>query len=323
VVVVDRDPGAGSGLGEGTLVDPGTPEAPDLARAGAPGRAPMITVHDPKLAALFDAMPDGPAPRTCSLHLGDPIRRPIKLRNVVGLLRGSDPALRETYVMVTAHYDHIGIRGPAGTDRIFNGANDDGSGTVSVIELASALGSLKERPRRSLAFVAFFGEERGLLGSRYYGKHPIFPVDRTVADVNLEQIGRTDSSEGPQVAAASLTGFGYSDVSTVLVAAGRAEGVTVSGHPRNSDAYFGRSDNQSLADLGVPAHTLCVAFQYPDYHGAGDHWEKVDYGNMARIDRMVARALLAIADDPAEPKWDEANPRAARYLRARKARPGR
>ena len=94
-------------------------------------------------------------------------------------------------------------------------------------------------------------------------------------------------------------------------------------HPTNSDAYFGASDNQALADLGVPAHTLCVAYQYPDYHGAADHWDKVDYANMAKVDRMVARALLTIADDPNEPRWDESNPKAARYLKAWKERRGR
>jgi Zn-dependent M28 family amino/carboxypeptidase len=226
--------------------------------------------------------------------------------------------------MVTAHYDHIGIRGPAGdSDRIYNGANDDGSGTVSVIELASALASLKDRPKRSLLFVAFFGEEKGLLGSRYYGRNPIIPVEKTVADVNLELVGRTDDSEGPKLAEASLTGFGYSTVSTVFAEAGRLEGVQVVRHPRNSDAFFSRSDNQALADLGVPAHTLCVAFQYPDYHQAADHWDKVDYANMAKIDRTVARALLTIADDPEEPKWDESNPKAEQYLKAWKDRRGR
>ena len=225
--------------------------------------------------------------------------------------------------MVTAHYDHIGARGAEGTDRVFNGANDDGSGTVSVIEVASALASLKERPRRSILFVTFFGEEKGLLGSRYYGRNPIFPVEKTIADVNLEQVGRTDDSEGPQVGTACLTGYGYSEVSKVFEAAGEAEGVRIYRHPRNSDAFFGRSDNQALADLGVPAHTLCVAFQFSDYHRAADHWEKVDFANMARIDRMVARALLTLADDPDEPKWDELNPRAARYLKAWKERRGR
>jgi hypothetical protein len=321
LMVVSREPVDAVGQGNGFLFDPNAADTPErLARLDPSGRLPVITTQSPELAKILEANPVGPIALTVSTSLGEPVRRPVKLRNVVGLLRGSDPVLKDTCVMVTAHYDHIGIRGPEGTDRIFNGANDDGSGTVSVVEIASALATLKERPKRSILFVTFFGEEKGMLGSRYYGRNPIFPVEKTVADVNLEQVGRTDDTEGPQLLRASLTGFGYSSVSTAFVKAGEAEGVAVVKHPRNSDAFFGRSDNQALADLGVPAHTLCVAFVYPDYHGASDHWDKVDYANMARIDRMVARALLTLADDPEEPKWDESNPRAARYLRAWKAR---
>jgi len=140
-----------------------------------------------------------------------------------------------------------------------------------------------------------------------------------VADVNLEQIGRTDDSEGPRVAEASLTGFDYSDMGQIFAAAGAAEGVKVAKHPRHSDSFFGRSDNQALADLGVPAHTLCVAFMFPDYHGAADHWDKLDYANMAKVNRVVARAVLAIADNPEAPRWNADNPRARRYLKAYEA----
>lgn len=239
-----------------------------------------------------------------------------KVRNVIGILRGSDPILKDTYVLVTAHYDHLGMNPNLTGDTIYNGANDDGSGTVSVIELANALASLKVRPKRSLVFMTFYGEERGGLGSRYYGKNPIFPIEKTIADVNLEQVGRTDDTEGPRVSAASMTGFDFSDVGTIFQAAGKAVGVEVSKHPRNSDAFFSRSDNQSLADQGVPAHTLCTAYIYPDYHRVSDHWDKVDYDNMAKVDRMVGLGLLMIADSTEEPHWNPDNPKAARYLTA-------
>jgi Zn-dependent M28 family amino/carboxypeptidase len=253
-----------------------------------------------------------------TLHLGEPVTRPVKVRNVVGLLRGSSPALKDSYVIISAHYDHIGTQGAAGAknDRIYNGANDDGSGTVSVVELASALSTLKTHPKRSILFMTFFGEEKGLLGSRYYGRHPVVPTEKTVAGVNLEQLGRTDDVEGPRIGAAVMTGHGYSDVSDVFTAAGRSEGVRVYRHPQFSDSFFGRSDNQALADLGVPAHTIGVAFMFPDYHGASDHWDKIDYANMAKVDRMVAHGLLMIADNPVEPKWNESNPKAAKYLKA-------
>lgn len=247
----------------------------------------------------------------------------VKLRNVVGLLRGSDPALKDSYVIVSAHYDHIGAR-PAGEgDRVNNGANDDGSGTVSVIELASALASLKQRPKRSVVFIAWFGEEKGLQGSRYYARHPAFPLEKTVAMVNLEHLGRTDDSEGPKLNSATLTGFDFTDLGPIFRAAGEKTGVDVYKNEKNSDAFFSRSDNQALADAGIPAHTLCVAFIFPDYHKPGDHWEKIDYANLARVNRTIALALLTIADNAEPPKWNESNPKTAKYVQGWKALHGK
>ncbi|MDX2031388.1 MAG: M20/M25/M40 family metallo-hydrolase [Blastocatellia bacterium] len=260
-----------------------------------------------------------PPPPASASGAAAPPRPKILLRNVIGVLRGSDPALKETYVLVSGHYDHIGVRPEGDGDRISNGANDDGSGTVSVIELASALASMKQRPKRSLVFIAWFGEEKGLQGSRYYGRHPLFPLDKTVAMVNLEHMGRTDDSEGAQLASATMTGFDFTDLGPIFKAAGEKTGIRVYKHEKNSDAFFPRSDNQALADAGVPAHTICVAFIFPDYHGVGDHWEKVDYENMARVDRMIGLALLTIANNPVAPKWNEENKKTEKYVKAWKA----
>jgi Peptidase family M28 len=240
----------------------------------------------------------------------------VKLRNVVGLLRGSDPELKESYVIISAHYDHIGMRPTGEGDRINNGANDDGSGTASVIELASALASLKQRPKRSVVFIAWFGEEKGLQGSRYYVRHPVFPLEKTVAMVNLEHLGRTDDTDGPKPDSATLTGFDFTNLGPIFRAAGEKTGVEVYKHEKNSDLFFSRSDNQALANAGIPAHTLCVAFIFPDYHKVGDHWEKIDYANLAKVNRMIALALLLIADNAEPPKWDESNPKTAKYVQA-------
>lgn len=244
------------------------------------------------------------------------------VKNVVGILRGSDPVLKDTYVLVTAHYDHIGMKPSGDGDRIFNGANDDASGTVSVIELAKAFASMKERPKRSIVFMTFFGEEKGLVGSRYYGAHPIFPIEKTIAGINIEQVGRTDDSEGPQVASVGVTGFDFSEVGAIIKAAGVKTGINVWKHPVNSDRYFGASDNQALADQGIPAHTISVAYGFPDYHGVGDEANKIDYENMAKVDRAVALAVATIANDTKTPKWDADNPKAAKYLKAWKDRQG-
>jgi hypothetical protein len=245
---------------------------------------------------------------------------PTIVRNVVGVLRGSDPALKDTYVLVTAHYDHIGMKANVEGDKIFNGANDDASGTVSVIELAKAFVGMKERPKRSIVFMTFFGEEKGLVGSRYYGKNPIFPIEKTVAGINIEQVGRTDDSEGAQVASVGVTGFDFSEVGAIIKQAGDKTGINVWKHPVNSDKYFGASDNQALADQGIPAHTISVAYGFPDYHGLGDEANKIDYENMAKVDRAVAVAIEHIANSKDAPKWDEKNPKAAKYLDAWKQR---
>jgi hypothetical protein len=172
LLTISRTP-EGRGFGAGRLIDPERPE-----RAGAQGGGmrpdAVLTVHDPRLAALFDGMRSGETRGQLGFRLDAPQRRPVELKNVIGILPGSDPVLRDTYVIVSAHYDHVGIGQPVGGDRIYNGANDDASGTVSVIELATALATLKVRPKRTLVFVAWFGEEKGLLGSRYYGRHPVF-----------------------------------------------------------------------------------------------------------------------------------------------------
>lgn len=309
ILSIDRNTITGSGTSAKRLIDPER-------RPTTNQPMPFLTMHDSAVVKLFDAMKPGASLTSLTFNLPTALEQPVKLRNVIGLLRGSDPVLKDTYVLVTAHYDHIGMQTGGSGDYIFNGANDDGSGTVSVIELAAALSKRDSRPKRSIVFMTVFGEERGLLGSRYYGRHPIFSIENTVADINLEQVGRTDDLEGAQVNRASLTGFDFSDIGETFKNAGELTGINVFKHPHNSDAFFGRSDNQALADQGVPAHTLCVAFEYPDYHGLGDHWDKVDYDNMARVNRMVALSLLMIAENPVAPKWNEANPKTARYVEA-------
>ncbi len=292
-------------------------ELPAVARVSDPEmpgrRAVRGIIVKPELADLIKNAGE----IRLTLHIAAPHERMAKVRNVAGLLRGSDPALRDTYVMLTAHYDHVGARA-TGDDRIYNGANDDGSGTVSVIEIAGALAALEPRPKRSLLFVAFFGEERGLMGSRYYARHPLEPLDKTVADLNLEQVGRTDATNGPQIGTASITGFDFSELPHIVADAGQLVGVNVYKDKDASDAFFNRSDNRALADAGIPAHTLCVAFDFPDYHKVTDHWEKIDYTNMAKVDRAVALALLRLASDAPAPKWNEYYPAAQRYAEAAK-----
>lgn len=242
-----------------------------------------------------------------------PADAPTTVRNVVGLLRGSDKKLRDTYLIVSSHYDHVGLAA-TGEDRIFNGANDDASGAASVIELARAL--TRAKPKRSILFITFFGEERGLLGSRYYGRHPLVPLASTIAQLNLEQIGRTDATNGPQIKGANVTGFDFSTLPAILAQAAQPVGIRIWKDEKSSDPFFGRSDNQSLADLGVPAHTLSVAYDFPDYHKVSDTADKIDYDNMAQVDRAIALGLLRLATNPEPPKWNESYAPAQKYVEA-------
>lgn len=283
----------------------------------ATGRVtPRIVLASRAAAEFCGSLKAGANAAVAAIHIAAPRQTPVQLRNVIGILRGSDPALKDTCVLVTAHYDHVGRDPNAKGDQIYNGANDDGSGTVSVMELARALASLKERPRRSIVFMTFFGEEKGLLGSRYYARHPAWPLAQTVAELNLEQVGRTDSTEGRQLDNLTVTGFDYSDVTAYLERAGELTGIKIYKNSSNSDLYFTASDNASLAQAGVPAHSLTVAFDYSDYHGLGDEWQKIDYDNMAKVDRAIGLALIMLTSTDQAPHWNARNAKTAPFLKA-------
>ena len=224
--------------------------------------------------------------------------------------------LKDSYILVTAHYDHTGIRSGSYPDSIANGANDNGSGTVGVIELASALSRLEPRPKRSLLFITLFGEEKGLLGAREFAENPVVPLEKIVAVINMEMIGRTDGDGGDQTNRASFTGMDFSSMTQFFVEAGEVLGMEVHRHPEFSDPYFRRSDNIAFASEGVVAHTICVLYQYDDYHQVGDNWDKINYPNMTRTIKLLALGLIRLANDDQEPRWNEENPEAERYLQA-------
>ncbi|MGD0500251.1 MAG: M28 family peptidase [Bryobacteraceae bacterium] len=296
----------------------GAPARPALREAAAPAPTPVVTVRDRAVRAALGAAKA--AAVKVSAHIPPPIMRPLQLRNVIGILRGSGASLEDACLVLSAHYDHLGVGTNVKGDRIFNGANDDASGTASVIEIAGTLSALPARPQRSIVFAAFFGEETGELGSLYYVQHPVFPLARTIADVNLEQLGRTDDSEGPKVLQFNLTGFDYTTMAPVFQAAARETGVRAVNDEEYGDSYFGRSDNARFADAGVPATTVSVAYMFPDYHAVGDEWPKLDYANMAQVDSAIALAVFRLADSADAPQWNKDNPTTARYQEARDRR---
>lgn len=261
-----------------------------------PNIAPVVRVYS---RAAAEVLRGGHARLT--LHLAAPARKEAKMRNVAGILRGSDPALRDTYVIVSAHYDHLGTKTPGPGNRIYHGANDDASGTASLIEIAKAL-AVDPKPRRSVLFLALFGEEEGLLGSEYYVRHPLVPIKSTVANLNLEQLGRTDSSDGPEIDTFAFTGDDYSNLPRMVRAAAKTQGIATYSKD-GADDFFERSDNYSFASAGIVAHTLVVAFDFPDYHEVSDEANKIDYANLAKVDRGIAAGVLAVADSAEAPQW--------------------
>lgn len=284
----------------------------DVAAEFIASRFRAIGLEAPVNGSYFQVADLTESAKKASVHEHYKLRTgPIVGRNVIGILRGCDPKLRDTYVIISAHYDHIGTVDTAqgrtpekrvdSTDRIYNGANDDGSGTVSVIALAQAFSNLRQRPKRSIIFITFCGEELGLLGSQYYAAHPVIPLKQTVADINLEQIGRTDGDI--KKGNASLTGFEYTTLGDLFRRAGLTFGIHVY-QDKAGDRYFRASDNLSFARYGIPDTTLCAAFEFPDYHGLKDEWPKIDYDSMAVIDHVVGTVLGAVADSQATPEWE-------------------
>jgi len=284
------------------------------AEAPAPTGSPLVFVTDAGFAREVAGLTTH---ATASIKAPALSWRPFSMRNTVGILRGTDPVLRDTYVIVSAHHDHVGIASGNGTgDRVFNGANDNASGTAGVLEIAKVLAQMPIRPKRSIAFVTFTGEEIGLLGSNAFVRHGPIPVPQMVADLNLEVLGRTDAEEAAP-GRATVTGFSFTTLSPVLEAAGKLTGITIGGEERYSSAFFERSDNIAFAKAGVPAVTISNGYIYPDYHGLKDEWQKLDYPQMANIVRMAAAATLMLANSEAAPSWTEA-PAANPYREAQK-----
>ena len=284
-----------------------------LREAGARSAAvPVIQTNDAEFRKLIDELPAG---AHLSATWKAPVEEPLKLRNVIARLPGSDPTLKETYVLLTAHYDHVGMNPNAEGDKISNGANDDASGVATVLQLAEAFSRAAVHPRRTLVFMTNFGEEKGLFGSRYYAAHPVFPLAQTVANLNFEHMGRTDDNDGPRAGKLTASGFDFTSLGDALTEAGSLTGIEAWNDPKNSDLFFGRSDNQALADAGVPAITVAVVWIFPDYHRPGDEWQKLDYANMEREVRTVALAVSRVANNAEAPRWAD-SPKTERYRKA-------
>ncbi|PPK84389.1 peptidase M28-like protein [Neolewinella xylanilytica] len=229
-------------------------------------------------------------------------------RNVGGILRGSDPEVSDEYLLMTAHFDHVGVGRQGGgayteADSIFNGARDNAIGTISL--LAAARAFAERPPRRSVIVLAVTGEEMGLLGSKYYADHPLVPLEQTVFNFNTDGGGYNDTS------AISLIGANRTGIDEQVNVAAKAFGKRVISDPAPEQGLFDRSDNVSFAAMGVPALTFAPGFGGFDdtimryYHQVTDNPETINMRYLTEYCQIFTLAARLIANRDVVPFWTE------------------
>lgn len=225
---------------------------------------------------------------------------PTTAPNTVGILEGTDPVLKNEYVVFSAHMDHVGSGG-APTDSIFNGADDDASGTIGIVSLARAFAQPGARPKRSMIFVTVSGEEKGLWGSAYFAANPPVPAGQMVANINMDMIGRNWADT------IVVIGKEHSDLGQTLNAVTAAHpelGLATIDDLWPQQNFYGRSDHFNFARKGVP---ILFFFNgtHEDYHRASDSPDKINYEKMSRIARLGLYLGTEIANRPARPVWNK------------------
>ena len=239
----------------------------------------------------------------------------VVTENVLGLIEGGDPELKDEVVVLSAHYDHVGIGRPDSTgDRIYNGANDDGSGTIGTLNAAKALAKARDnglRPKRSVLFLMVSGEEKGLLGSRYYSDHPVIPIEKTVANINTDMIGRVD----PEHRQAGNNNYVYiigseiisSQMDSLLVAANKESGNLELDKKYNDlsdpQQFYRRSDHWNFGRFGVP-FVFFFNGVHEDYHRPSDEIDKMQFDLLAKTTRTMYATTVMVANTKMAPEVD-------------------
>lgn len=268
--------------------------------------APAMLVRRDALPAGLVAALDGASDAEAAQYRAT-LRTSARIReaeafNAIGWIEGSDPELRDEYVIFTAHMDHVGVGRPVEGDSIYNGADDDASGTATVMELAEAFAALPTPPRRSVVFMTVSGEEKGLLGSRWYSEHPLFPLESTVANVNIDMIGRNWRDT---VVAIGREESSLGETLAAVAAAHPELGLTVIDDPWPEQNFYVRSDHYNFARMGVPVLFFFTG-THEDYHGPDDEPDRILYEKTSRIARLIFFLGLEVADSDERPEWDPA-----------------
>lgn len=239
----------------------------------------------------------------------------IETQNIAAYLEGGDPALKDEVVVLTSHYDHVGIGQPDSTgDSIYNGADDDGSGTIGLLNIARALSEAADngvRTKRSILFLNVSAEEVGLLGSRYYSDHPIFPMDKTVANINVDMIGRVDEAHEKQ----GIEEYAYiigaeiisSELDSLIKVANNRSGQIEFDKKYNDlndpNQFYRRSDHWHFGRKGVP-FVFFFTGVHEDYHRPSDEVHKIRFEKMAKIVRTMYASTVIIANTENPPAVD-------------------
>ncbi|MGB9180821.1 MAG: M20/M25/M40 family metallo-hydrolase [Pyrinomonadaceae bacterium] len=216
--------------------------------------------------------------------------------NAVGVLRGSDAKAAGEAIILSAHLDHLGVGKPVNGDDIYNGADDDTSGCVAVLELARALAS-GPKPRRTIYFVCFGSEEKGGFGATYFIEHSPVPLERIAANLEFEMIGRADEKVPKDTL--WLTGYDRSNLGQELV----RQGARLVADPHPEQNFFQRSDNYTLALRGVVAHTVSSFGLHTDYHRPSDEVSKIDFQQMTRSIGSLIGPVRWLASSTFRPAW--------------------
>jgi hypothetical protein len=237
--------------------------------------------------------------------------------NVVAMVRGSDPELQNEYIVYSAHFDHVGVGIPdRSADSIYNGADDNASGTAVLLETAAAFAALDVPPARSVIFLAVSGEEKGLLGSKHYSENPTVPIGDVIMNINLDMVGRNHPD--------TVIGIGrqYTNLGPLTDRILREHpdiGFTVIEDPKPEEQGFFRSDHLHFVNKDIPAIFFSAGFDHEDYHKPSDEVALIDADKAARVGRLVFHLGALIASGTVDPEWTEDGLREVRQIIAENA----
>lgn len=261
---------------------------------------PHIWIHDTS-ETLIQKLKDNNTNPVARISLEGISKKPVDTYNIVGKVEGTDPVLKNEYVVMCAHYDHVGVQNGQGQDSIYNGTRDNGIGTTGLINAAKYFG--KNPPKRSIVIIALTAEEKGLLGSQYYTNNPKVPLEETVFALNIDNSGYTDTEN------ITLLDTARTNIDALVYQAAEEAGLGVMGDRIPSQGYYERSDQVSFASKGVPAINFKMSMAAFDeriskyYHQANDEFDSVDHEYVYKYWISYIRSAELIANWDDTPYW--------------------